>query len=77
MVDLKSRGCRKLKRGNTDVPVCMSLREVHCCCTAAAAAAAAVYRCCTVRVLLEFRGSVVWNRPACVQDDKHILWQRS
>ena len=35
VVDLECRGCRKLKRGNTAVPMHVSLCEVRCCCTAA------------------------------------------
>ena len=35
VVELESRGCRKLKRGNTAVPMYLSLCEVRCCCTAA------------------------------------------
>ena len=43
VVDLKSRGCRKLKRGNTGVPMCMGHREVRFCCTAAAAVVPLLY----------------------------------
>ena len=42
---MKSRGCRKLKRGNTDVPMYICLYEVRWCCIAAAAAVL-LYRCC-------------------------------
>ena len=45
VIDLKSRGCRKLKRGNTDVPMYICLYEVRWCCIAAAAAVL-LYRCC-------------------------------
>ena len=42
VVDLKSRGCRKLKRGNTGVPMYMSLARftgvVRCCCCSTVAA---------------------------------------
>ena len=54
MVDLeKCRGGRKLKRGNTGVPMYMSL-----------ACSLTLYRCCAARVLLKFRGSVGCNCPS-------------
>ena len=62
---MKSRGCRKLKKGNTGVPPWYvdERCEVHLCCTAAAALVplAAVLRGC-------FRNSecVGWNCPHIV-----------
>ena len=47
VVDQKSRGCRKLKRENTGVLMCLLCEgcEVHWCCTAAAAAVVPLLYC--------------------------------
>ena len=41
VVDLRTRGCDKLNRESTSVPIYITLCEFHLCCAAAAAVAAA------------------------------------
>ena len=47
VVDLRSRYCRKLKKGNTDVSISYVHErcDVHWCCTAAAAAVVPLLYC--------------------------------
>ena len=73
VVDLKSRGCRELKRGNTGVPIrcaCMSLlvHYVRFAGVVPTLLLLLLHRCCTARVLYWFKGSAGWNRPGCAQD---------
>ena len=55
VVDLKiSRGCRQLKRENTEVPAHMSLARFARVVTLLLLLLL-LYRCCTARVLLKFK----------------------
>ena len=57
VVDLKSRGCRKLKGGNTGVPMfvgvamftCVVLYRCCCCCVAAVLRASEIQRKCVLQ----------------------------
>ena len=57
--EFNARGCRKLKRGNTGVSMYMSLARFP-----AVVLLLLLYRCCTARMRLKFRGSVGWNRDS-------------
>ena len=66
-VDLKPRGCSKLKRGTTGVPLCtlyMSLARLAGVVPLLLLLLLLLYRCycCTARMDLKFRGSVGRNR---------------
>ena len=74
VVDLKiSRGCRQLKRENTEVPAHMSLARFARVVTLLLLLLL-LYRCCTARMLSKFRQSVRWDRPSlCSGWHAHIL----
>ena len=55
MDDLKSRGCHKLKRGNTAVPIYMNVARFTC----VVPLPLLLCRCCTVQMLLKFSSKLV------------------
>ena len=55
--DLKSRGCRKLKGGNTGVPMYVSVPRF----TGVVPLLLLVVPLLSARMLLKFRGSLGWN----------------
>ena len=65
--DLKCWGCRKLKKG-TQAFVCTEVLR----------GSPVVYRCCTARMLLKFRGIFGWNCPSlCSGWHAHIIRTRA
>ena len=60
VVDLKPRGVRRLKRGNTGVPMYKSVASF----TGVVPLLLLLYRCCTALMVLDFRASVSCNCPS-------------
>ena len=74
VVDLKSGGCRKLKRGNTGVPVYMSVARF----AGVVPLLLLLYLCCPARMLLKFRASAGRNcLSRCSGWQAHIIHTRT
>ena len=75
LVDLNSRGCRKLETVNTGVPIYVPIyermRESLVLYAETATVLLLLYSGCTARVLFKCRGSVGLNPPAYAQNDTH------